>query len=255
MSIQALQEQIRTRKTPIALGLSPEISLLNQRVLKNFTDMYGDCPMAKSEAMRYQGCQALEASVDKLPAVVLKAENYLRYGAMGFDVLSNLTGIAKSRGFYTIVDCRTAAPEAWLEGIPGADAVTVNPYAGGNCCTTDEKHAAFAVVRTANVSSSDVQNLMSGDRRLYLAVADQMARHGAALMVETGYSLDIKELRKRCENTFMLLTHCDGENASYAFDDFGHGALVVDDTLQYASDCAAAIDVAIKAMKQWIHVI
>lgn len=255
MSIQTLQGLIRARKTPLALGLSPEVSQLNARVLKNFTDMYGDCPMAKSEAMRYQGCQALEAAADRLPAVVLRAANYLRYGAMGFDVLANLTGIAKSRGFYTIVDCRTSMPDAWLEGLSGADAVTVNPYAGGDCCTVGDSHAAFAVVRTANVSASDVQNLMSGDRRLYLAVADQMTRHGAGLLVETGYSLDIKELRKRCEKAFLLLTHCDSENACYAFDDYGHGALVVDDTLQYASDYTAAVEEAVKAMKHWIHVI
>ena len=253
MSIQALQEKIRAKKTPIALGLCPEVAQLNARVLKNFTDMYGDCPMAKSEAMRYQGCQALEAAADKLPAVVLKAENYLRFGAMGFDVLVNLTGIAKSRGFYTIVDCRASLPEAWLEGLANADAITVNPYAGGDCCAVDDDHAVFAVVRTANVSCSDVQNLMSGDRRLYLAVADQMARHGAGLMAETGYSLDIKELRKRCDKSFLLLTHCDSENAVHAFDDYGHGALVVDDTLQYAAD-AAAVDDAVKAMKHWVSV-
>ena len=68
MSIQVLQEKIRAKKTPIALGLCPEVAQLNARVLKNFADMYGDCPMAKSEAMRYQGCQALEAAADKLPA-------------------------------------------------------------------------------------------------------------------------------------------------------------------------------------------
>ena len=255
MSIQALQEQIRGKKTPIALGLSPEVDKLNPRVLKNFIDMYGDCPMAKSESMRYQGCQAIEAAADKLPAVVLKAESYLRYGAMGFDVLANLTGIAKSRGFYTIVDCRTSLPDAWLEGLMGADAITVNPYAGGDCCTVDESHAVFAAVRTANAAAGDVQNLMAGDRRLYLAAADQMARHGAGLMMETGYSLDIKELRKRCEKAFLLLTHCDSENASYAFDDYGHGALVVNDTLQYAADPAAATDDAIKAMKSYVCVL
>lgn len=252
MSIQALQEKIRTKKTPIALGLCPETARLNPRILKNFTEMYGDCPMAKSEAMRYQGCQALDAAAEQLPAVVLRAENYLRFGAMGFDVLVNLAGIAKSRGLYTIVDCRASLPAAWLEGVPGADAITVNPYAGGESCAVEDGHAVFAVVRTANASAADVQNLMSGDRRLYLAVADRMARCGAGLLVETGYSLDIKELRKRCDKSFLLLTHCDGENAVHAFDDYGHGALIVDDTLQYAPD---TVGDAVKAMKHWVSVL
>ena len=97
-----------------------------------------------------------------------------------------------------------------------------------------EGKAAFAAVRTANPSAAQLQNLMAGDRKLYAAAAGQMARHGAALLVETGYSLDIKELRRRAEKSFLLLTGCDGENALPAFDDYGHGALLADGDLQYA---------------------
>ena len=67
---------------------------------------------------------------------------------------------------------------------------------------------------------------MSGDRRLYLAAAEQMARHGAGLMAETGYSLDVKELRARAPRAFLMLLGCDGENALPAFDDYGRGALL-----------------------------
>lgn len=96
---------------------------------------------------------------------------------------------------------------------------------------------------------------MAGDRKLYAAAAGQMARHGAALLVETGYSLDIKELRRRAEKSFLLLTGCDGENALPAFDDYGHGALLADGDLQYAEKPAEAIDEAIRRMKQLVPVL
>ncbi|MFQ9052925.1 MAG: hypothetical protein ACLR5H_06935 [Oscillospiraceae bacterium] len=60
----------------------------------------------------------------------------------------------------------------------------------------------FAAVRTGNPSAPEIQNLLSGDRRLYLAAADQMVRHGAALMAETDYVLDVKELRSRAPKAF-----------------------------------------------------
>lgn len=256
MSIQKLQEQIRSKKTPLALGLSAPVEQTNAKILKNFTDMYGEGPMAYCETARYMGCQALDAAADKLPAVLLDAESYLRYGMMGYDVLSNLAGIAKNRGMYVILDCRTGNAAAWLSGVSSADGITVNPYIGSDCCAVGEDKSAFAAVRSANPSAGDMQNLMAGDRPLYMAAAEQMCRHGAALLVETGYSLDIKELRKKLDKSaFLLLTNCDMENALPAFDDYGHGALVVDNAIQYAADIPSAVDAAIAETKKWISVL
>ncbi len=254
MSINILQQKIREKKTPLALGLSPDLDKISPRVLKNFTDMYGDCPMAKAEALRYHSSQLLDGAAEKLPAVVLSADCYLRYGFMGFDVLSSLASAAKAKGLYVIVDCRSAAAQPWLEAIPFADGVTVSPYMGSDAVSAAEDKSVFAVVRSANASSGDVQNLMSGDRRLYVAAAEQMSRHGAAIMMETGYSLDIKELRRKLDKTFLLLKNCDGENGIYAFDDYGHGGMIVDDAIQYADDPMGAMDEAVKDLKQWIIV-
>ena len=197
-------------------------------------------------------CLALrQFAGSKLPAVVISAEHYLRYGMMGADVLSNLTGAASARGLYAIVDCRTTRPELWLSSPMAGDGFTVMPYVGGDCVPQDTDKAVFAVVRTANESSGEVQNLIAGDRPLYAAVAQQMARKGAALVVETGYSLDVKEVRKRAGSAFLLLPCCDGQNALPAFDDLGHGAMVVDYDLQYSGD----VDAAIQEMKAWVNVL
>ena len=247
MSIPVLQQAIREKKTPLALGLCPDYAKVSEPIKKNFTEMFGPGAMAETESLRYHGTQALSAAQGKLPAVFISAAAYLPYGMMGMDVLWNLVSAAKSMGYYVILDCGGDA-RPWLP--IGADGYTVGPYLGGDVCALGEGKAAFAQVRTAG-SGSDVQTLRAGDRPLYAAAAEQMVRRGAALAIDTGYSLDIKELRRRFDKTFLLLTHCDGENALPAFDDYGHGALVVDETIQYGAD----VDKAIRAMKQWVSVV
>lgn len=251
MSVERLQSAIRERKTPVALGLAPEIGKISAKLLKNFEEMFGPGGMANAETLRYHACQAMDAAQGKLPAVVISAEHYLRCGMMGADVLGNLVSAAAARGLYAIVDCRTTRPELWLDSPMTGDGLTVMPYVGGDCVPQNTEKAIFAVVRTANESSGDVQNLIAGDRPLYAAVAQQMARQGAGLVVETGYSLDIREVRKRCGEAFLLLPGCDGQNAVPAFDDLGHGAMVVDYTLQYGGD----VDAAVQEMKAWVNVL
>ena len=252
MSITALQEHIRKKKTPLALGLGPEANRLPAPVVKRFTDLYGESVMARSEALRYHGTQLMAQAAQRLPAVVLRADRYLLCGAMGLDVLSNLVHMARSQGLYAIVDARCADPAVWLGGEVNADAVTVSPYYGAAAAGEDK--ALFALVRTAEPGAAEVQNLMAGDRRLFLAAGEQMARRGAGIMAQTDYSLDVRELRRRLKDAFLLLDGS-GEAASYAFDDFGRGAMVIDDALQYAEDVPAAMDDAVREMKHWVTVV
>lgn len=255
MSVVRLQESIRRLKTPVALLLSPQEERLDKKFLKNFADMYGDCPMAHAEALRFHGSQAIAQAAGKLPAVMLQAEPYLKQGFMGMDVLANLVHMAKSQGMYAIVDARCAGTEPWLQGGVEADAVTVLPYGGAECCKAAEDKLVIAVLRTKDAGVSAVQNLMAGDRQVFQAAGEQMARFGAACMVETGFSLDIKDLRRRLKDTFLLLSDCDGDNAYPAFDEYGHGAMVADGTLQYAENIAEAIDRAVADMKKIIQIV
>lgn len=56
-------------------------------------------------------------------------------------------------------------------------------------------------------------------------------------MAQTDYSLDVRELRRRLKDAFLLLDGCGGEAASYAFDDFGRGAMVIDDPCNTQKTC------------------
>ena len=251
-----LQRRIREKKTPLALTLAPEAEKLNGKFVKNFIDMFGDTPMAQAEALRYHGTTLLDAAAGKLPAVVLRGGAYLRHGMMGADVLANLVSAAHAKELYVILDMNTAEPECWAGY--GADAVTVCPYGGSGCLEAGEM-LPIAAVRTGG----QVQSLVAGDRALWLSVAEQMARRGAALAVSTGYSLDVRDVRRVCPGAFLLLEDCDGENALPAFDDMGHGALAADSALHFfmshvyspSAEPAAAVEEAVRAWKQWVTVV
>lgn len=125
MSVTVLQQRIREKKTPLALGLRPELDKLSPKILKNFTDMFGPGAMADAEALRYHGTMLLDAAAEKLPAVMLHGASYLRYGSMGADVLANLVSAAHAKGLYVILGMGAETPALWQSY--GADAITVDP--------------------------------------------------------------------------------------------------------------------------------
>ncbi len=250
MSFERLQSALRRAKTPLALGIAPTIDQVAAPLKKQFSEMLGSGSLADCEALRYHAMQLLELAEGRLGAVVIDADCFLPYGMMGADVLSNLVTACRAKGIYSIVDYRTTRPLPYLTAENAPDGITVMPYVGGDAVVAVENKSLFATVLTANESAAEVQSLIAGDRPLYVALAMQMARRGAGLVVETGYSLDVRELRRRCGNAFMLLKHCNGENAAPAFDDYGHNACVVDYTLRTSED----VERAIKELKGWVNI-
>jgi orotidine-5'-phosphate decarboxylase len=86
----------------------------------------------------------------------------------------------------------------------GADAVTVNPYLGGDALEPFLRHEDKGVIilcRTSNPSARDVQDLQVGSRRVYHAVAELAARHwnsrgNCALVVGATYPRELAEIRE-----------------------------------------------------------
>jgi phage FluMu gp28-like protein len=74
-------------------------------------------------------------------------------------------------------------------------------------------------------------------------------------MLESGYALDIRDVRRKLDKTFLLLTHCTPQAAEGAFDDYGHGAALVDGTIQYSADLSDAVEKAVDEMKEWVTVV
>ena len=89
-----------------------------------------------------------------------------------------------------------------------ADAVTINPYLGGDAVGPFLERAergAFALCRTSNPGAADLQSLpMADGAPLYLAVADQARRWGEShhrnlgLVVGATWPEELADVRARC---------------------------------------------------------
>jgi orotidine-5'-phosphate decarboxylase len=106
----------------------------------------------------------------------------------------------------------------------GADAVTVNPYLGGDSLEPFLKHADKGVVilcRTSNPGARDLQDLEVGARRLYHVVAELAATRwnangNCALVVGATYPRELAEVRRIVGEMPLLLPGVGAQGADVA---------------------------------------
>jgi orotidine-5'-phosphate decarboxylase len=95
----------------------------------------------------------------------------------------------------------------------GADAVTVNPYLGGDSLEPFlqyEDRGVIVLCRTSNPGSRDLQDLEVNGRKLYQVVADAVARKwnsrgNCALVVGATYPRELAEVREIVGNMPFLV--------------------------------------------------
>jgi orotidine-5'-phosphate decarboxylase len=95
----------------------------------------------------------------------------------------------------------------------GADAVTVNPYLGGEALEPFLRHADRGVIvlcRTSNPGAGELQDLEVGGRRLYQVVAELAARRwnsrgNCLLVVGATYPRELAEVRERVGEMSLLV--------------------------------------------------
>jgi len=95
----------------------------------------------------------------------------------------------------------------------GADAVTVNPYLGGEALEPFLRHAdrgVIVVCRTSNPGAGELQDLDVGGRRLYQVVAELAARRwnsrgNCLLVVGATYPRELAEVRERVGDMPLLV--------------------------------------------------
>lgn len=212
-------------------------------------------------------CAIIDAVKDVVPAVKPQIAMYEAYGPIGFDIYRLTCEYAQKQGLYVLGDIKrgdigsTAAAYAkHLTGVNSLkddcngqpwseDAVTVNPYFGTDGITpfTDAAKQAdkdvFALVRTSNPSSKEIQELELADGdKLYEHVADLVESWGSDSIGKYGYSRlgavvgathpeQGKELRERMPHTFFLVPGYGAQggtatDAAQMFDKNGRGAIV-----------------------------
>ena len=265
MSFDVLQDKIRAMKNPTVAGLDARPEYVPLCIRQAAAEEKGPGLPGICEAIWQFNVGLINALCDIVPAVKPQSAYYENLGWQGMEVLERTIAYAKSRGMFVIADIKrgdigsTAAAyaEGWLSGVEldgrmyktfDADCVTLNGYMGSDAlvpflkAARAEHKCAFVLVKTSNPGSGELQDLVTGDRTVYQAMGDLTERLGAGTEDKYGYTClgavtgatwpaQIRELRQRLEHTFFLVPGYGAQGGTaddvkYAFDRFGHGAIV-----------------------------
>ncbi len=265
MSIAALQERIRRSKSPVMVGLDPYLPILPPHIVREAFAEHGQTLHGAAEAYARFCAELLDALKDVAPAVKLQSACFEALGADGIAVMQRLSVYAKKLGYYVLIDSMRgdvgSVAEIYAQAMFGevpvgetahclyaCDALTVNGYLGSDgikpflpYCKRDGKNI-FLLLKTSNRSSREVQDLLSGDRVVYTAMADLVMRWSTDLFGKNGYSeigavvgatfpQTLRLLREKYDRLFFLVPGYGAQggtakNVQFAFDRFGHGAIV-----------------------------
>jgi orotidine-5'-phosphate decarboxylase len=203
-------------------------------------------------------CAVVELAAGKVPAVKPQSAFFELHGADGIHAWERVVATSRSAGLLVIGDVKrgdidsTAAAyaRAFLDpataGEAVCDAITVNPYLGGDAVQpfldAARQHSAgiYVLVRTSNKHSALFQD--HGSPRLYERVAEMVGEWGAGVMGKCGLSsigavvgathpAELAALRARMPSTPFLIPGYGAQGAGAAeiaggFLPQGRGALV-----------------------------
>lgn len=250
VAIDILQAKIKKQGRTLMLDLSIMPESIPPVLMESSGNMFA--------AYREYARKLLQGLKTEVCAVRFQLLHFALMGEQGIGLLSELLKYASSQGYYTLLDIPgLMSPEAaafgagsvWSEesSFP-CDGVLVSGYPGSDIikpflpyCEKSKKDL-FVVVRSANRSSSEIQDLLAGSRTVHMAAADNVNRYGSSTIGKYGYSRvgivaaatagdSVKMLRTKYPSLFMIVDglDCSGANAkncSYGFDRMGHGAIV-----------------------------
>ena len=249
MSIDKLQERIRKLKNPSVLSFAMLPEHIPPYILEDENYF--------ASAYEYFCTQLLEGLKNTVPAVRFSLGMMSLYGAEGLNTLSNLLRTARLLGYYIFLDIPNAfspldaAHTAQLlmgeKNHLDFDGLITSAYIGSDSLRPyceklkDNDKDLFVLVRTANKTAPELQDLLTGSRLVHMAAADVVNRLAQPLTGRCGYSRvavvaaasapdSAKMLRSKYKSLFLLLDGYDypnanAKNCSTAFDTFGHGAV------------------------------
>jgi len=180
-----LGDAVARRRTQLVVGLDPVLERLPP-------ELDGDIGAF---------CRGIVDAVEPY-AVAVKPQSafFEAHGADGMRTFWDVCAYARAAGLLVIADAKRgdigSTAEAYAETFSGrADAVTVNPYLGGDSvapfieAARRDGSGVFCLVKTSNPGSADVQDVMLADGRLvWERVAELVGLWGAEEVGHGGLS-------------------------------------------------------------------
>ena len=265
MSFDRLQEKIDRLQNPTVVGLDPAFDLIPPHLIQKYIQEKGETLDAVAEAILEFSIGIINALFDIVPAIKPQSAFYEALGPVGVGVLKLVINFAKDKGMYVILDAKRndigSTAEAYSTAYLGAikigdklffpfdaDALTVNAYLGtdgvkpfiNNAKVYDK--ALFALVKTSNPSSGELQDKIIDGKPLYAIVGELMESISKDTIGAYGYSRvgavvgatypdELRYLRNNLKNTFFLVPGYGAQGGSAvavasAFDDKGRGVVI-----------------------------
>lgn len=248
MSIDFLHDKIRKLKNPVIVDMSITENAFPAHLLEQEGDF--------SKAYPRFCAELLEALNGVVPGVRFSFDAFALLGENGLSELKKLLKRAGELGFYTILDgpqiLSPWAADRAASLLCGDDyscqGLLISPYIGSDAikpfvpaCTQGDKDL-FVVVRSANKSAAELQDLLTGKRLVHGAAADLVNRFGESILTKCNYSRicavasagaadSLRNLRAQYKHMFLLVDGLDYpsgnmKNCSNAFDRLGYGAAI-----------------------------
>lgn len=249
MSIDLLHDKIRKLKNPSVVDFGIKANSLPHHLLEEegtLVKAYG------------RFCRELMAELKGfVPAVRFPFGAFALLGADGIELLKSLLDEAKNMDYYVLLDspeilspwaADRAADQIFGENAFACDALIISSFIGSDGVKPflpyckDGSKSLFVVVRSANKSASELQDLLTGTRLVHVAAAEIANRFGETMLGRCGYSRvgiaasagapdSLRNLRSKHNRLFLLVDGLDypsgnAKNCSFAFDRFGYGAAV-----------------------------
>lgn len=249
MSIDILQKKIRKFKNPSMVMFSLVADNVPRQFLVDSDVVSGYETYAK---------QLIVALKDIVPALRFDFNSFSAYGEQGIAVLRHLTEFAANNDCYVVMDApfsvSATQAEIFADLLLGDnskwkfDGLIICPYIGSDAIIPyhnrmkHKSYSLFCLLRTANRSATELQDLLTGSRLVHMAMADVVNRYAQDCICRCGYSNigavtaatsgdSVKNLRDKFKYLFQLVEGFDSPNAnakkcSFSFDKFGHGGIV-----------------------------
>jgi orotidine-5'-phosphate decarboxylase len=236
-----LAEQVDRRRSQLVLGLDPVVDHLP-------VELKGDAlggPAARADAVS-RFCRGLiDATAQSCVAVKPQLAFFEALGSYGVRAFEEACAYAREAGLLVIADAKRgdigstarAYAAAYVEprdGVPLADAITVNAYLGresvepflGAC----KRHGAgvFVIVKTSNDGSADVQDLILRDGDVVWHAVARLAREwgeehvgerglsSVGVVIGATYPRAVSEARRLCPQQVLLLPGIGAQGAGPA---------------------------------------
>ncbi len=240
---------VQEKDSRVCVGLDSNVERLPKHLLAGSTP---------GRAVERFCCEIIDAVAEHCAAVKPQSAYFEVLREEASPVLWSVMRYAKQAGLVVILDGKRndigstaeAYAQAYLRGDSPVDAITVNPYLGGDGvmpfiqAAAAEGRGLFVLVKTSNPSSGELQDLPLAETGalVYQHIGDLVAGWGRELVGEQGYSSvgavvgatypeQLAELRERMPQAPFLVPGYGAQGATApdvaaAFDDQGLGAVV-----------------------------